>query len=128
MYNGHSSFSLQNNTTDTLGAGETFTGGWEQNYHDNVAVSCYSDTAGTLYFDFSPDGVNSNQFPPNGFNVSAGIHEFHTAVKLPRYFRVRFVNSASVQSEFRLYTYFGDFRQPNAPVGLTISDDAAARH
>ena len=32
--------------------------------------------------DFSPDGINVNTFPIEGFDVDAGIHEFHNAVKL----------------------------------------------
>ena len=115
-----------NNSTDTLSGGATFTGTAEQNNFPDVMVSCFSDTAGTLYFDFSVDGTNWRTFPSSGFSVSAGIHEFHTAVKGPRYFRVRFVNGASAQSTFQLYTYFGSFRQPNAPLNQPLGLDADA--
>jgi hypothetical protein len=120
-------FQSTNNTTTTpLGSGATYTGTSEQNNHADVMCSCYSDTAGTLYFDFSVNGSDWRTFPPAGFDVAAGIHEFHTAVKGPRHFRVRFVNSASVQSTFQLYTYFGHFRQGNAPINFSIADDADA--
>lgn len=116
-----------NTTTTPLGAGATYTGTWEQNNLPWVGVSCQTDTSGALYFDFSPDGTNVNTFPPSGFSVSAGIHEFHTAVKLPRYFRVRFVNSGGAQTYLRLYTYYGWFDQGNAPIGFNIADDADAK-
>ena len=80
--------STVNTTTTPLGAGATFTGTAEQNNSPNVGVSCFSDTDGTLYFDFSVDGTNWRTFPPTGFAVIANIHEFHTAVKLGRYFRI----------------------------------------
>lgn len=118
--------STDNTTTTALGAGETYTGTGEQNYHDDVMVSCRADVAGTLYFDFSNDGTNWDTFPTSGFKVAANVHEFHNAVKGPRYFRVRFVNGSSAQSSFRLYTYYGTFRQPNAPLNQSIGLDSDA--
>lgn len=119
--------STLNTTTTPLGAGATYTGTFEQNYAPWVGVSCKTDVAGTLYFDFSNDGSNVDTFPPVGFSVSAGVHEFHTAVKLPRFFRVRFVNAGGAQSYLRLYTYFGTFDQGIAPINFDIADDADAR-
>lgn len=119
--------SVDNTTSTPLGASDTFTGTAELNPAPWVGVSCKSDTAGTLYFDFSVDGTNYETFPTNGFSVAAGIHEFHTALKLGRYFRVRFVNGASAQSTFRLTTYFGIFDQPSAPVNQTLGLDSDAR-
>jgi len=89
-------------------------------------VSCKADVAGTLYFEFSVDNTNWETFPTSGFVVSAGIHEFHTAVKGPRYFRVRYVNGASAQSSFRLYTYFGTYRQPSSPLNQPLGLDSDA--
>lgn len=54
-------------------------------------VSCITDQAGTLYFDFSNDASRVLTFPPFGFVVSAGVHKFQNAIKGGRYFRVRFV-------------------------------------
>lgn len=119
--------STVNTTTTPLGAGATYTGTFEQNSAPWVSVSCQCDTDGKLYFDFSPDGTNVNTFPTNGFDVSAGVHEWHTALKLPRYFRARFVNSGGTQTYLRLYTYFGEFDQGIAPINFTISEDADAR-
>jgi hypothetical protein len=118
--------STVNVTTTALGSNGTYTGAWEQNNHPDVLVSCITDVAGTLYFDFSVDGVNVNTFPTNGFTVDAGTHEFHSAIKGPRYFRVRYVNGSGAQSYFRLYTYFGAFRQISAPLNQQTSIDADA--
>lgn len=85
--------------------------------------SCYADVSGTLYFDFSVNGTDWRTFPSAGFKVSGGIHEFHTAVKGPRYFRVRFVNDATAQTTLQLYTYYGTFRQGNTPLNQTIGRD-----
>lgn len=115
-----------NTTTTPLGSGETYTGTFEQNGLPDVMVSCQTDNSGTLYFDFSVDGTNVTTFPVSGFSVSSGVHEFHTAVKGPRFFRVRFVNDTGAQSYLRLYTYYGVTRQGNAPIGFTIASDADA--
>lgn len=121
--NGGVASSTNNSTTPLTGAA-TFTGTAEQNEYPDVMCSCYADVAGTLYFDFSVDGTNWRTFPTAGFVVSAGIHEFHTAVKGPRYFRVRYINGASAQSTFQLYTYYGAFRQPNAPLNQAYGLDS----
>ena len=115
-----------NTSTEPLGAGQTFTGEAILSPHPDVGVSCQTDAAGTLFFDFSNDAQNWNTFPVNGFDVAAGIHEFHTAVKLPRYFRVRLVNGDDAQTFLRLYTYFGQFRQGNLPLKSTIGADSDA--
>lgn len=120
------SASASNNTTTALTGSATYTGTWEMNNYPDVMVSCITDVSGTLYFDFSVDGTNVNTFPTSGFTVAAGTHEFHTAVKGPRYFRVRYVNDSGAQSYLRLYTYFGTFRQSNAPLNQQTSTDADA--
>ena len=107
--------SVGNTSTTALGSGATYTGTGELNGYPDVMVSCQTDNDGTLYFDFSVDGTNWTTFPVNGFAVASGIHEFHTAVKGPRYFRVRLVNDSGAQSYLRLYTYYGTFRQSDAP-------------
>lgn len=106
--------SANNTTTTPLSGGSTYTGAADRNSLPDVMVSCQTDADGTLYFDFSVDGTNWSTFPTAGFAVSAGIHEFHTAVKGPRDFRVRLVNGSGAQSYLRLYTYFGTFRQDTA--------------
>jgi hypothetical protein len=122
----NSSLSVLNTTTTPILASTTYTGTYELiNNLNDVMVSCKTDQAGTLYFDFSNDGTNTDTFPSNGFSVSANIHEFHVAVKGKRYFRVRLENtSVSNQTYLRLYTYYGNFRQGNLPLNQSISDDS----
>ena len=123
--------SVLNNTTVALAAGESFTGGWEKNFFPDVMVSCASSAEGTLYFEFAnksnPESEDISTFPVNGFKVLSGkIHEFHKALKGPRWFRVRFVNGSENQSSFYLYTYYGFFNQGNAPLNQTASLDQDA--
>lgn len=97
----------------------------ELNSQPDVMVSLKSDVAGTEYFDFSTDGTLWDTFPVSGFTVASNIHEFHTAVKGKRYFRLRFENSGSSKStSFRANTYYGVFRQGNLPLNQSIGADA----
>lgn len=117
-----------NTSTTPLGSGATFTGTGELNGWSDVMVVCKTDNTGTLYFDFSPDGSNwDSTFPVQGFQIASGINEFHTAVKGPRYFRVRLVNDTGAQTYLRLYTYYGTFRQGNLPLNQSIAVDADAQ-
>lgn len=120
--------STDNSTTTPLGSGATFTGTGEQNQYPHLGVMVKTDNTGTLFFDFSNDGTNwDSTFPPTGFSVAANVAEFHTAVKLGRYFRVRFVNDTGAQTFLRLTTYYGENFVPSvAPIGFTIADDADA--
>jgi len=119
--------STSNNSTTPLNTGATFTGAAEQNNFPDVYVSCITDQAGTLFFDFSNDGTNWNVLPPAGFTLVAGVHEAHKALKAGRYFRARVVNtSGSNQTYLRLYTYFGQFNQLTSPLNFAPSDDSDA--
>lgn len=123
--------SKKNTTTAVLANGESYIGTFEQNDAPDVMVSCITDQPGTLRFDFNNHDTDTGvatTFPSAGFSVAAGIHEFHTAVKGPRWFRVRFDNDGGGgdQTYLRLYTYYGTFRQPNAPLNQTLGNDADA--
>lgn len=119
--------STANTTTTALGSGATYTGTWERVTADGVTCSLKTDNSGTLYFDFSPDGVNADStFPANGFVVAANISEYHTAKVNGRYFRVRLVNDSGAQSYLRLYTYFGPHTNPNAPMNQALGLDSDA--
>lgn len=123
---GEQSGDTYNTTTTPLGAAATFTGSWEQNGWPSVIVSCQCDSTATLHFDFSVDGTNYSSFPSSGFDVTSGVHEFHMAIKGPRWFRVRLVNGSSAQSYLRLFTYYTLFGIPNAPLNQTLGSDADA--
>jgi hypothetical protein len=104
----------------------TYIGTSDQSSRPDVMTSLQCSNSGTLFYDFSVDDTNWTTFPVTGFDVTAGeIHEFHTAVKGPRYYRSRFENGLSTSSTaLRLSTYFGVFRQGNLPLNQTIGDDA----
>ena len=118
--------STANNTTTPLDPGREFVGEWERVDYPDVMASCKTDVAGLLKFEFSNDADNADVFPSAGFELGAGIHEFHTAVKGYRYFRVRVINGSDMQSYLRCYTYFGTFRQPSAPLNQPLGLDADA--
>lgn len=112
-----------NSTITPLGSGETYSGTGEFNSYPQVGVMVKTDNDGTLYFDFSTNGQNwDSTFPVNGFPVTSGVSAFHTAVKLGRWFRVRFVNDTGAQTYMRLATYYGDAFVPSvAPLNQTAN-------
>ena len=120
--------SINNSSNVALTGSATFTGVGEQNNYAQVGVMLKTDADCTLYFDFSNDGTNwDSTFPVAGFAVSASISEFHTAVKLGRYFRLRLVNGAAAQTYLRLTTYYGnDFVPSVAPANQSIGIDSDA--
>jgi hypothetical protein len=123
----YGALSSTNNSTTPLNAGATFTGTAEQNAYPDVYVSCITDQAGTLFFDFSNDGTNWNVFPPAGFTLTANVHEAHKALKAGRYFRIRVTNtSGSNQTYLRVYTYFGSFDQLTSPLNFAPNNDTDA--
>ena len=123
------SVSTGNSSTTALGSGATFTGTGEQNQFGQVGVMLKTDNSGVLYFDFSNDGSNwDSTFPVQGFKVAANIPEFHTAVKLGRYFRCRLVNDVGAQTYLRLTTYYGNQFVPSvAPLNQALGIDQDAQ-
>jgi hypothetical protein len=82
-----------------------------------VIVQSYADAAGTLYFDFSVDGVNADStFPVNGTTASANIPLVQPAAAGGRYFRVRYINGASAQTVFRLETNYSEVSNFYSPL------------
>ena len=120
--------SAVNSTVAALTGAATFTGTWELNDHTHVSVFAKADVAGTLYCDFSHDGSTLHStFPVAGFAVGANIYEIHTAVKLGRYFRVRYVNGAAAQSSLFVYTqYCSTPVQLSAPMNQSLGLDTDA--
>jgi hypothetical protein len=119
--------STLNSSTATLTSGSTFTGTGERNNFPNVGVMVKTDQPGTLYFDFSSNGTDwDSRYPVNGFRVAANTPEFHTAVKLGRYFRAVFTNDTDGGQTFmRLTTYYGNNFAPSVlALEQTISTDA----
>jgi hypothetical protein len=97
----------------------------ELNAVPDVMVSLKSSSAGTEYFDFSVNNIEWDTFPVPGFTVGANVHEFHTAVKGKRYFRLRFEPSSATQTtSFRANTFYGVFRQSYLPLNQSITDSS----
>lgn len=112
--------------SETLAAGQTYTSGSELRMQSDVGVFFRSTQAGTLKFQFSPNNSDWSTFPVNGFTIAANIWEFHTAVKLPRYFRYTYQNTSGSTATFNAYVYYGTFRQGSAPLNQSIGDDSDA--
>jgi len=115
--------SLVNTTSTPLSGGATFTGEWERSPRSMVVVQSFADASGTLYFDFSVDGINADStFPVGGTSTSASIPTVQPAAVGGRFFRVRYVNGASAQTVFRLesnYSELSNFYSPlNQPYNL----------
>lgn len=116
-----------NSTSTVLTASQTFTGTWEEVPRSMVVVQSYSDQAGTLYFDFSVDGVNADStFPVGGFATTASVPMVQPAAVGGRYFRVRYVNGSVDQTEFRLGTYYNDISNFHSPLNQPYNLQSSA--
>jgi hypothetical protein len=116
-----------NQTGSTGWVGDTWTGIGEENDYAYVGVNLQVDESGTLFFDFSQDGVNWSSYPVNGFTIVSGINEVHTAWKGGRYMRPRFVGTGG-RSYFRLETYYSNLSLPlSAPLNQSIGSDQDAQ-
>lgn len=120
------------NYSGNITALTTYTSSAELTYEPDVGMfsratsnTVSTNTAiGILKFQFSPDNVNWSTFPVTGFEMTSNIWEFHTAVKLPRYFRYSFDNCASTDCSLHAYVYYGhQLRQGNLPLSQTINSD-----
>lgn len=98
--------STGNSTTTPLSGAATFTGTYElvTNYA-SITVKASADVPGTMYVDFSNDGIASvdTMQLSDGLDGSLGFHNF---VPGSSYFRVRVINGASAQSSFVLETLY----------------------
>jgi hypothetical protein len=118
----------QNSTEDLPDMSLEWTGEWELTNRGDVGTTLKTDVTGTLFYEFAnqkedgstPTAVTST-FPVNGFAFNQ-FNEFHTAVKLPRWFRVRIVYD-STPTSVSLNTFYGQIRQGNLPLNQSISDD-----
>ena len=97
-----------NSTQTPLAGNATFTGEWVTDNNPQIGFNLKSDTAGTFYVEFSPDGGDTVTLS-KAYDIRAGEARFDVLVKFPgRSHRVRFVNGASAQSDFVLLTVTGD--------------------
>ena len=94
-------------STTNLGSSATFTGSAKDFGTGGVPAdftfyraSAYSSSAGTLYIDFSADGTN--WYPALTQAVTAAAAQNVVVPITARFYRTRFVNSASAQTAFLL--------------------------
>lgn len=114
-----------NSYNRVLGAGGAFIGPFEYIVaYSSVIVGILSNIDGSLYIDFSPDGVNVDATMT--FPVTASIDETHRATVIRPYVRVRYVNGDTPQSLFRMTTMYGDQPQITGPLNTVVQQDAEA--
>lgn len=101
--------SAANSTTTPLGSGGTFTGAWVAS-SDYTAINLLvrSDQSGTLYVDFSADGVTAHHmeaytFTPTSPGTPNGTH-LQAMAGEGAYIRIRYTNGGTAQGEFVLNT------------------------
>lgn len=89
-------------TSANLTANATFTGvARDAQLRSQVVVTVLTDQPGTLYIDQSADNSLWLDYPAR--NCIAGVNTFSQTLGL-RYFRVRYVNGANAQTNFRIYS------------------------
>jgi hypothetical protein len=115
--------SPSNSTITPLTSGSTWTGRWELVApYNTVTTALKTDQAGTLYMEFSPDGVNADSVL--SFDVAASTNELHRLTAARLYYRARFTNSGSNQTYLRLQTLYGDHPLLTSTMNSTISADS----
>lgn len=89
----YSFVSTDNSSSAILNNGQTYTGSWENTTgFSTVAFSVKTDQSGSLYADFSVDGVNVDSTLT--YTVEASTNEVHRLTITKQYFRLRFTNSS----------------------------------
>lgn len=73
---------------------------------DTINGSAFADVAGTLYVEQSGDGVNWDVSQSFAVAANTGV-PFKVDVYLP-FFRLRYVNGATAQGTFRLFSNLRD--------------------
>ena len=115
-----------NSTSTALDNGDTWTGEWVQvSAYGSVVCAVKTDKSGTLYMEFSPDGVNADS--SLSFSVTANVNEVHRLSVTRKYFRARFTNnSGSNQTFFRLQCLAGSQPILTSALNSTVQTDADA--
>lgn len=118
--------STTNSTSTNLNAGSTFTGNYELILGFPALIAAVkSDQDGTLYVDFSADGVTAHS--TLSFATLANINEVHRLTNTRSYARARFTNtSASNQTSFSLQLSFGNFAILTSAANSNIQQDQDA--
>jgi hypothetical protein len=117
--------SQKNSSNTALAVAGTFTGSWEDTTgFQSVIVAAKSDQDGTLYVDFSPDGVNLDSTLT--FEVNGNINEVHRLTCTRKYYRVRYLNDGVAQTYMRLQCTLGHHAMLTSPLNQAVQPDADA--
>lgn len=99
-------------TTASLSANEIFSGSWiDALEHDKITGTVYaSGSEGILHIEQTPNtssvgAVSGSDFVGCDICVEDGIGRGFSVELISKYVRVKYINGASNQSEFRLYSY-----------------------
>jgi hypothetical protein len=121
----------ENTTSTPLGAGATFTGGWQDciNYQEvNISVATDQNSATNGFvIEWSADGTTVGD--DDKFSVYANLGTNYTPNPSFRYVRVKYTNGATPQTVFSLMTILrttitgGSFHR----IDSTLKDDSDAR-
>lgn len=98
---------LADSTTTALAGGATYTSAaFDTSTATKIVGTCLADQPGTLHVEQSQDGINWDVISSRPVTVDPNSRgtEFDVEVAAP-YGRVRYVNLATAQTVFRLYTY-----------------------
>jgi hypothetical protein len=118
--------STDNSTTTSLAGNATYTGTWvDVSGYDSVMTATKADQTGTLYMEFSETNTGSARSSLT-YSIAANINEVHRLSVTNRYYRTRFVNDSTDQTDFMLTTLFGGHTALAAPSNLTQGLDADA--
>lgn len=116
--------SLDGTANSALAAANTWYGEWEAvNNYASISVIGISDQAGTLYCQFSMDGVTVDRnIQLSSESADYGIHSL---IPVAKYFRIRITQNSTTPSTYiRLQTIYNDsarFAMPTSRLGQNIS-------
>lgn len=115
-----------NSTTTPLGAGETFTGEWQDvESYPNLFASAESDVPGTLFVEFAAV-YGGPVIRTVTFDVEGSVAEDHRLSNSKRFVRFRYVNNGTPQTRFSLIMRLGLFTLQSSPLNAPIQRDADA--
>ena len=95
---------LHASTTTALAANASWTSASEEVLNfGRITGTVFADVAGTIYVEQSPD--NTNWDVVDSWSVTANTGMGFSVELVGRYVRVRFLNSATAQTTFRLFSW-----------------------
>ena len=103
--------STLNSSTTPLTGAATFTGTGETTIYNTLITSCTADAAGTLFVDYSPDGIVWQSSSFSGYRVEASVPMVIKEAIKNTYFRVRLVNGSVAQTSLNLVSIVGAFEE-----------------